>query len=212
MKEKKGRIMAVRVLLALFIASLPAGGCLGERQAFLHLGHDRLETGAAVLVLPVWSDEANRAVAERMARLLAQELGARWGNVKSHDWLRETGAWTVTGDGQTGGARLQSLVASLQSPPSGEGLAVGTVVVVEVSLYEQYWERLTKITRVGLEARLIHPSTGHPLWGGRYDVQVKGHPGRAFDDATRLAISGLAEALDREARGWLQGRVPSGRR
>jgi len=197
------------LLTILFTLLLLVGGCLGTRQTFLRLDADRLKPGAVVLVLPVWSDEENKGVVERVARLLASELGARWGNVKSSDGFPQLERQSPP--------PLDRVLEELHrlrragSTAMPEGLEAHTVVAVEVSLYEQYWDRLTKITRVGLEARMIHLLTGRTLWGGRFDAQVKGHPGRAFDDATRLAVTGLASAMDREAGGLLRGSVPPGR-
>jgi len=61
--------------------------------------------------------------------------------------------------------------------------------------YEQYWGRLTKITRIGVEVRLLQIAEGRILWQGRYDPEVSGSAGYGFDAAARRVVRELVRVL-----------------
>lgn len=82
---------------------------------------------------------------------------------------------------------------------TGSWNALGTGGFVEVSRYERYRDGSTKITEVAVEAHLVNPSTGRTLGEVHCDACVRGRRGRAFDQATRMAIGGLAATIDSEA-------------
>jgi hypothetical protein len=72
-------------------------------------------------------------------------------------------------------------------------------LVVDVFRYEQHWGRETRITRVGVEGRLVQLVGGRTLWQARYDPEISDAPGRGYDAATRRAATELVRLL---SEGW----------
>ena len=88
-------------------------------------------------------------------------------------------------------AAQQVAVGQRVSPEIVERLArphgVGQLLVIDVFRHEQHWGRETRITRVGVEGRLVQLADGRTLWQGRYDPEISDAPGRGYDAATRRA-------------------------
>lgn len=161
----------------------------------------RVERGQSWVLVVDLPREAELATPSRqVGRLVTMELGARWFNVLDRDLLvqavPELGALLAD-------AARQVVIGQRVSPECVDRLAsrygVGQLLVVDVFRYEQHWGRETRITRVGVEGRLVHLAEGRTLWQARYDPEISDAPGRGYDAATRRAASELVRLL---SDGW----------
>jgi hypothetical protein len=183
-------------LLGLGLALL--AGCAGPPRAFVIADPDYASERArsTILVLPGPRVAGAPGIARAAAHTLAAELGSRWFNVVEVDHLLRSNPAL---EAPLGRAALQAL----NGEPIDQGLAerlltgygIGQLMVVDVYQYEQYWGRQTKITRVGMEARLVQIPRGRILWQGRYDPELSGYAGHGYEAATQRAVRELVRAL-----------------
>jgi hypothetical protein len=68
-------------------------------------------------------------------------------------------------------------------------------LVVSVFGVDQHWEGTARVTRVGVEARLISLPSGDLLWAESLVPASAGMTGWSFEHATRIAVRKLAERL-----------------
>ena len=191
MRTRNARWICCAALLALLVA-----GCGGS--PYVVAGPDYLaERGrSGVLVVPGPRDPESVVAARDVGRLLAAELSTRWFNVLDFDVVVKTSP-----DLEPLLLRVaaQTLAGQLVEREAAEALLrrhqVGQLLVLDVFRSEQYWGRVTKITRVGVEARLLELAEGRLLWQGRYDPEVSGSAGYGFDAATRRVVRELVRAL-----------------
>jgi hypothetical protein len=161
----------------------------------------RAERGQSWVLVVDLPREAELAPPSRqVGRLVTMELGARWFNVLDRDLLVQSAPelGVVLAD-----AARQVAIGRPVSPEVVDRLAsshgVGQLLVVDVFRYEQHWGRETRITRVGVEGRLVQLAGGRTLWQARYDPEVSDAPGRGYDAATRRAATELVRLL---SEGW----------
>jgi len=163
----------------------------------------RMERGQSwVVVVDLPRGPELATPSRQVGRLVTIELATRWFNVLDRDLLvqsaPELGA--VLGE-----AARQVAVGQRVSPEIVERLArphgVGQLLVVDVFRHEQFWGRETRITRVGVEGRLVQLASGHTLWQARYDPELSDAPGRGYDAAARRAARELVRLL---SDGWPQ--------
>ena len=184
------------VLLGLGLALV--AGCAGPPRAFVIADPDYASERArsGILVLPGPQATGAPGVARAAAHTLAAELGARWFNVMEMELL-------LRSNPELEPPLARAALQALGGEPIDRGLAetllrsygIGQLMVVDVYQYEQYWGRQTKVTRVGMEARLVQISRGRILWQGRYDPELSGYPGHGFDAAAERAVRELVRAL-----------------
>jgi hypothetical protein len=74
-------------------------------------------------------------------------------------------------------------------------LGVRRALVVNVYGVDQHWDGSTRVTRVGVEARLIALPSGVLLWAGKIAPGSAGTAGWSFERATRIAVRRLADSL-----------------
>lgn len=157
----------------------------------------RMDRGQSwVVVVDMPREPAMAAPSRQVGRLVTTELGTTWFNVLDRDLLvqsaPELGA--VLGE-----AARQVAVGHRVSPEIVERLArphgVGQLLVIDVFRHEQFWGRETRITRVGVEGRLVQLASGRTLWQARFDPEVSEAPGRGYDAATRRAATELVRLL-----------------
>jgi hypothetical protein len=184
--------------LLLAIAVWGLAGCGGS---FYWNAHPSLPGGrpaGLVAVVPVVRDEANRVVAEGVARLFARDLNDRWGNVVERDWLLRAAESRGTVP------QVTALLAARHPETPGPDLArflrgelgIHALMVTDLFEYDQVWGSSTKLTRVGVEVVAFYLPGGEVLWRGRYTPEVEGKHGRSFQVATEMAVRGLVEAVD----------------
>jgi hypothetical protein len=204
--------LAVSVVgFALCIALIFLAGCANGPSvvASADFATERVRSG--ILVVPSPRDPASVPVAREAARLLAADLATRWFMVLDLDFVLK-----ASPDIGPHLARIshQAMAGQLVDRQVAEVLfqrhGVGQLVVMDVFRYEQYWGRQSKITRVGVEARLVQIAAGRILWQGRYDPELSGSPGHALDAATRRVVrelvrvmtNGLPELKDTPVADW----------
>jgi hypothetical protein len=135
-----------------------------------------------ILVVPGPRGSGAAGIARAAAHTLAPELGSRWMNVVEVDLV-------LRADPALEPSLARAALQALDGEPIDRGLAetllqgcgIGQLMVVDVYQYEQFWGRQTKITRVGMEARLVQIPRGRVLWHGRYDPKLSGYPGHGFE-------------------------------
>lgn len=158
-----------------------------------------------VVVIPAPSSTEDRPLADGVARLFVLELSGSGMDVRGLDWLREE-ARSRGWDARLG--PLTEWMAELREGAERSGPALGRVegidwqalgvsrvLIVGVFGVEQHWEGTARVTRVGVEARLIAVPTGEPLWVGRIAPASAGTTGWSFEYAARAAVRKLAESL-----------------
>ncbi len=154
---------------------------------------------SAIVVVAVPREPEGAALAGEAGRLVSAELATRWYNVLDPAQLRQVSP--AVGPLLDRLAR-QALAGEPPDPVDSEELlqryGVGQLLAVDLYRYEQYWGRETKITRVGVEARLILIGGGRILWRGRADPECSGAPGSGFDSATRRAVRELVQVMNHE--------------
>ncbi len=167
--------------------------------------------GATILADPSYEAERGRSYvavvaaprqpalwlpADDARRLVASGLRNRWFNVLDVDALTTLDPALAPLLSRAG---LDILAGRPVNKETVERLGrlhgVGQLLVVDVYQYDQYWGRETKITRVGVEARLVQLADGRTLWEGRNDPEVSGVPGTGYEAATRQAAQELVRVL-----------------
>ncbi len=186
-------------LLALLLLPL-AASCSWPRATILADPEYATERGRSFLtVVAAPRDPSLVGPAEEARQLVASGVRGRWFNVVDQDTL-------ITLDPELPAilrrAALQILAGQRVEPVIVARLerlhGVGQLLVVDVYRFDQYWGRETKLTRVGVEARLVHLASGRTLWEGRHDPEVTGAPGKGYDTATRRAGEELVRLLVNE--------------
>jgi hypothetical protein len=161
----------------------------------------RMERGQSwVVVVAVPRGPEMATPSHHVGRLVTVELGTRWFNVLDGDLLvrsvPELGADLADAARQIAlGQRVSPEIVERLARPHG----VGQLLVVDVYRHEQLWGRETRITRVGVEGRLVQLASGHTLWQARYDPEISDTPGRGYEAATRRAAAELVRLL---SEGW----------
>ena len=188
------RIARVALLLVLLAPAL--AGCTltwgpgpGEAGNWLPLGR--------TLVLARVDSEENRPTAETAAELLATALEDAGRVVRVREFAGQARALGIE-------AWARGLVARLQRGgwPTGDealalqsGFAVGTVLAVEVTGYDQVWGKFGKFTRVGVAAQAWDLRSAQALWRLRGESEVESMRGRAFQYSMEQAVDELAVAI-----------------
>jgi hypothetical protein len=162
----------------------------------------RTERGRSnVVVLGCARSEEMALPTRQVSQLLASELATHWFNVLDPEVLERAHPGLAVQLTQAArqlqaGGRVESAFAERLSREYG----IGQLLIVEVVRHEQYWGRLNKITRVGVEARLMHVQDGRTLWQGRYDPELSGDPGHGFDEAARRTAREVVRLLSNGSR------------
>lgn len=161
----------------------------------------RVERGASsIVVVEVPRDGDLAAPGRQVGRWVATELSLSWFNVLDRDLLLRAHPELAPPLLQ---AAQQILLGGQPAPEISERLfrlhGVGQLLLVDVFRYEQLWGGETRVTRVGVEARLVLLADGRTLWQGRTDPEISGAPGSGFELAGRRAAKELVRLL---SDGW----------
>ena len=176
-------------------------GCGPQAFVLVDPGY-RTERGRSYVVVVGSSRSEEMALPTRqVSHLLASELATHWFNVLDQEILDRAHPGLAARLSQAArqlqaGGRVESAFAEQLLREHG----IGQLLVVEVVRHEQYWGRLNKVTRVGVEARLMQVLDGRTLWQGRYDPELSGDPGHGFDEATRRTVRELVRLLSNGSR------------
>lgn len=144
----------------------------------------------------------NQPVAENAVDLLATALRDTRASLTTRDFLREA---TVTGAALWAPRLLERIQrggwpAAEENGELLERFGIGSLLVVEVTTYEQVWGRYAKFTRVGIDVHGYHVQSSSVLWRAHRDVEVEDRRGRSFQYATEQAVWDLAAAIEGESR------------
>ena len=155
-----------------------------------------LPPGRSLVVARVASPD-NRTTAEGAAVRLANALrpSAEMINAREFETEAKTtglGVWasTVTRLLEHGGSLRAEDTAALR-----ERFGINTLLATEVTEYDQTWGRLTKQTRVGLEAQAFDLYAERVLWRRGNLSEIEDRQGWAFEAAMARAVDGLAGSI-----------------
>jgi len=160
----------------------------------------RVERGRShILVVGASRTEELEGATRQARRLFADALATRWFNIQDQELLVASHPELAAPLSQAvrqlqANGRVESSLATRLLRESG----VGQLFLVDVFCFDQYWGKLNKVTRVGVEARLVHVAEGRTLWQARYDPEISGEAGNGFDAATRRAVRELVHMLNQE--------------
>ena len=187
LRGRYGRIGILTVLLT---------GC-GNGSFVLPDPAYRAEQGSSWILVVDAPRQADLAAPTRqVGRLVASELSLRWFNVVDRDLFLQ--AHPDVGPSLSRAAH-QVLIGEQVDSEVVERLfrrhGVGQLLVVDVFRHEQVWGREMRITRVGVEARLVQLVEGKTLWQARTDPEVSGALAGGFDVAARRAAGELVRLL-----------------
>jgi hypothetical protein len=157
---------------------------------------NRLGT-ARRLVLARVSSEENRATAEAAAGLLANAVRDAGSIVGVKEFVAEArglglGFWAA-------GMLDRIQVVGWPTPEEGrvlrEAFGITTLVMAEVTTFDQVWGKYAKFTRVGVEASVYDVRSEKVLGRVGKDVEVEEMRGRAFQYALEQAVQDLGDTL-----------------
>jgi hypothetical protein len=155
---------------------------------------ERYRSRIVVLESPRAGDLAGPS--RRMARRVSAELAPQWFNLVDRELLGQRapdllaalqGSLPIL---QGGGGAPGELVERLATPHG-----IGQVLIVDVFHHEQTWGREARITRVGIEARLIRLHDGRILWEGRCAPELVGARGSGFEVTEERAAREIVRLL-----------------
>lgn len=188
------------VLAILLSVGLLIGGC-APPATLSTLQPVVIPREGRTVVIPAPAPTEDRPLVEAVARLFVLELSHSGIDVRGLDWLQEearTRGWDWH-SGQWPGISDPTPDARRQTSETGgidwEALGVRRVMVVNLYGVDQYWEGTARVTRVGVEARLIALPSGALLWAGKIAPGSAETAGWSFERATRIAVRRLVESL-----------------
>lgn len=193
-REDVGHWIASATILLAFLT-----GCARNSFVLADPDYEIERARSSILVVPAPRDPASAPIARDAARLFTAELASRWFNVLDFDFVRQ-----VSPDLEPYLMRLahQALAGQQVDRSMADTLfqrhGVGQLLVLDVFRYDQYWGQQTKITRVGMEARLVQIAESRTLWQGRHAPEMSGSPGHGFDTATRRVVRELVHFMTNE--------------
>jgi hypothetical protein len=183
-------------LLSLCLLGAALGGCAFTWAVPAAEDASRLPPGRTLVLGRVSSDE-NRPTAELAAERLAAALeeGARI--VRPRDLLAEVQGLPVEGwvrgllwRLERGGWPTPAECGFLRS-----SLDVATLLVTEVTEYEQIWGKYGKFTRVAVVAEARDLGLTESLWRLRGESEVEDMRGRSFQYSMEQAVGELSQAI-----------------
>lgn len=199
--EESATFTLRELVLAVFLSvGVLVGGCASP-AAPLTLQPVVISREGRTAVLPARVSVEDRPLVEEVARLFVLELSHAGIDTRGPDWVREEarsrgwdwrgGRWPQISD---------SIPDAQQSTVEMGGVnweALGVRRIMMVNLYgvDQHWEGTVRVTRVGVEARLIALPSGTLLWAGKIAPGSAGTVGWSFEHATRIAVRRLVESI-----------------
>jgi hypothetical protein len=189
----KARGVALAALLGIGLA---LNGCALIRPSSAAPDGNRLGPGRRLILARI-SNEENRASSEAAAGLLLNAMRDAGRMLGTRDLLAEARG---VGLGVWAAPMLDRLQSSGWPTPDEsrmllEQFSITTVVVTDLTSYEQVWGKYGKFTRVGLEAQAYDLRGEHVVWRLRKDAEIEDMRGRAFQYAMEQAVQDLADAI-----------------
>lgn len=184
------------VSFTFFIGLVLLAGCVPGAYVLADRDYRNERVRSGLLVVASSRDPGSASAAREARRLLSAELASRWFNVLDLDFVLNASPdlephLARIGEQVLAGQLIHRQVADVLLQRHG----VGQLLVMDVFRYEQYWGRQTKITRVGIDARLVQLADRRTLWHGRYDPELSGSSGHGLDSAMRRVVHELVRAM-----------------
>lgn len=188
------------VLAVLLSVGLLVGGCASSAVPPA-LRPVVIPREGRTVVLPALASVEDRPLVEEVARLLVLELSRAGIDARGPDWMREetrSRGWDSRGDHWLS---IRDSTLNTQHPTldtgaiDWEALGIRRAIVVNLYGVDQHWDGTARVTRVGVEARLIALPSGALLWAGKVAPASAGTAGWSFERATRIAVQRLVESF-----------------
>lgn len=199
--EESATFTLRELVLAVFVSlGLLVGGC-ASTAATPSLQPVVIPREGRTVVLPALASVEDRPLAEEVARLFVLELSRAGIDVRGPAWVRDEArlrGWDWPADQRlsSGDSTLSTHHFTLETSGVDWGaLGVGQAMMVNLYGVDQHWEGTARVTRVGVEARLIALPSGALLWAGKIAPGSAGTAGWSFERATRIAVRKLAESF-----------------
>jgi hypothetical protein len=183
--------MRAAILVGLLWTVFAMNGCASGGPEPNRLGTARR------LVLARVSSEENRPTAEAAAGLLLNAVRDAGSIVGAKDFMAEArglglGFWAA-------GMLDRIQTVGWPTPEEGrvlrEAFGITTLVMTEVTAFDQVWGKYAKFTRVGVEASVYDIRSEKVLGRVGKDVEVEEMRGRAFQYALEQSVQDLGDAL-----------------
>lgn len=184
-------VLAVLVSLGLLV-----GGCAGP-AAPPTLQPVVITREGRTVVIPARAPTEDRPLVEAVARLFVLELSHVGMDIRGLDWVREEArvrGWDTSLSWLQEGVSIQD-TESNRPTVAWDALGVRRALVVTLTGVDQHWDGAARVTRVGVEARLIALPSGVVLWAGKIAPGSSGTAGWSFEHATHLAVRTLVASL-----------------
>lgn len=172
--------------------------CTDNIFIFRHPDFDKWKPYGKILIIPVIREHENRKIYEYIARQFSNELNDKWGNVINYD----TFLLEITKKGLTYAVEeLANKIVNMVNIDEEnirllrDEFHINSIIVTDLYFYEQYWGKVTKITRVGLEIKVIQLFTGNILFSARYSPEIRSFNEKGFNYATRKVISRIVNEM-----------------
>lgn len=182
------------VLAILLSVGLLIGGCVSSAtpsatQSIVIARNSR------TVVMPALAPTEDRPLVEAVAKLFVLELSRSSIDVRGMDWVREearTRGWDTSLLFFREGVAIRDGEAR---PPAIDWAALGVsrALVVNLNGVDQHWDGTARVTRVGVEARLIALPSGMLLWAEKIAPGSAGTTGWSFEHAVHIAVRKLTE-------------------
>jgi len=155
-----------------------------------------LGSGRRLIVARV-SSEDNRATAEAASALLLNALRDAGEVLGVREFLNEARSqgldpWATS---LIGRVQVVGWPTLEDARVLREAFGISTLVVIEVTAFEQVWGKYAKFTRAGVEASIFDIKTGRVTGRVARDVEIEEMRGRAFQFAMEQAVQDLADTL-----------------
>lgn len=147
------------------------------------------------VVMPALVATEDRPLVEEVVRLFVLELSRSRLDVRGLDWVREEArarGWDSSLLYLQEGVPFRDGEAKPQAV-DWAALGVRRALVVNLNGVDQHWDGTARVTRVGVEARLIALPSGTLLWAWKTAPGSAGTAGWSFEYAVRVAVRKLTE-------------------
>lgn len=185
------RELVLAIMLGL---GLLVGGCASP-PAPPSLQSVVISQDGRTVVMPALTTTEDRPLVEEVVRLFVLELSRSRFDVRGLDWVREEArarGWdTPPAFFQDGVLRQEG---EMKSPGvDWAALGVRRALVIDLNGVDQHWDGTARVTRVGIEARLVALPSGMPLWAWKVAPGSAGTAGWSFEHAVHIAVRTLTE-------------------
>jgi len=183
-------------LIGLLLLGLALDGCALVTPPRSGDELNRLGAGRRLIVARVVSED-NRATAEAASALLQNALRDAGDLLGVREFLNEARSqgldpWAL---GLIGRLQIVGWPTLEDARVLREAFGITTLVITEVTAFDQVWGKYAKFTRVGVEASIFDVKTGRVTGRVAKEAEVEEMRGRAFQYAMEQAVQDVADTL-----------------